>query len=210
MARYRGPVVKLMRREGLNLFLKNSHTLHKEKSSLEKRKYPPGLPPKKKGKVTEYGAQLREKQKVKRAYGVLEKQFRRYFEEASHTPGIPGENLLQFLERRLDNVLYRMGFAVTRRQARNFVAHRHILVNGHRVDICSYRVNVGDKIEIREKFQKSAFIEENIKLAQAINRTASWVSVDYTKFSGEVTSLPTREHIDIPVKEQVIVELYSK
>ncbi|EOQ87963.1 ribosomal protein S4 [Leptospira yanagawae serovar Saopaulo str. Sao Paulo = ATCC 700523] len=210
MARYRGPVVKLMRREGLNLFLKNSHTLHKEKSSLEKRKYPPGLPPEKKGKITEYGAQLREKQKVKRAYGVLEKQFRRYFEEASHTPGIPGENLLQFLERRLDNVLYRMGFAVTRRQARNFVAHRHILVNGHRVDICSYRVNVGDKIEIREKFQKSAFIEENIKLAQAINRTASWVSVDYSKFSGEVLSLPTREHIDIPVKEQVIVELYSK
>lgn len=103
-----------------------------------------------------------------------------------------------------------MGFAVTRRQARNFVAHRHILVNGHRVDICSYRVNIGDKIEIREKFQKSPFIEENIKLAQAINRTASWVSVDYTKFSGEVLSLPTRDHIDIPVKEQVIVELYSK
>ncbi len=210
MARYRGPVVKLMRREGLNLFLKNSHTLHKEKSSLEKRKGPPGLPPKKKGKITEYGTQLREKQKVKRAYGVLEKQFRRYFEEAAHTPGIPGENLLQFLERRLDNVLYRLGFAVTRRQARNFVAHRHVIVNGHRVDIPSYRVNVGDKIEIRGKFQTSTFIEENIKLAQAIQRTVSWLSPDYTNFSGEVLSLPTRDHIDFPVKEQVIVELYSK
>jgi len=211
MARYRGPVVKLMRREATNLFLKSSHTLHKEKSFEHKKKGPPGLPPKKKGKVTEYGTQLREKQKVKRAYGVLEKQFRRYFEEATHTPGIPGENLLQFLERRLDNVLYRLGYAVTRRQARNFVAHRHVLVNGHRVDIPSYRVNVGDKIEFREKFRKSAFIEENIKMAQAINRTVSWLAPDYTNFSGEVLALPTREHSsDIGIKEQVIVELYSK
>lgn len=210
MARYRGPVVKLSRREGVNLLLKSSHNFSKEKSSFEKRKYPPGLPPKRKGKVSEYGIQLREKQKVKRLYGVLEKQFRKYFEEANRIPGITGEQLLQFLERRLDNVIYRLGFAVTRRQARNFIAHRHVLVNGHRVDIPSYRVNIGDKIEIREKFKKSPFIEENIRLAQSLNRTPSWLSVDYTNLSGEVIGMPSRDDIEIPVKEQVIVELYSK
>jgi small subunit ribosomal protein S4 len=210
MARYRGPVVKLSRREGVNLLLKSSHNFNKEKSSFEKRKYPPGLPPKRKGKLSEYGIQLREKQKVKRVYGVLEKQFRRYFEEANRIPGITGEQLLQFLERRLDNVIYRMGFAVTRRQARNFVAHRHILVNGVRVDIPSYRVSIGDKIEIRDKFRVSSFLEENIKLAQSLNRTPAWINVDFTNFSAEITGMPAREDIEIPVKEQVIVELYSK
>ncbi|NCN09643.1 MAG: 30S ribosomal protein S4 [Leptospira sp.] len=210
MARYRGPVVKLSRREGVNLLLKSSHNFNKEKSSFEKRKYPPGLPPKRKGKISEYGSQLREKQKVKRVYGVLEKQFRRYFEEANRVPGITGETLLQFLERRLDSVIYRMGYAVTRRQARNFIAHRHILVNGTRVDIPSFRVSIGDKIEIRDKFRSSLFLEENIKLAQSLNRTPAWLVVDFSTFSGEVTGMPAREDIEIPVKEQVIVELYSK
>jgi len=210
MARYRGPVVKLSRREGVNLLLKSSHNFNKEKSSFEKRKYPPGLPPKRKGKISEYGSQLREKQKVKRVYGVLEKQFRRYFEEANRVPGITGEALLQFLERRLDSVIYRMGYAVTRRQARNFIAHRHILVNGTRVDIPSFRVSIGDKIEIRDKFRSSLFLEENIKLAQSLNRTPAWLVVDFSTFSGEVTGMPAREDIEIPVKEQVIVELYSK
>ncbi len=210
MARYRGPVVKLSRREGINLLLKSSHNFNKDKSSFEKRKYPPGLPPKRKGKVSEYAMQLREKQKVKRLYGILEKQFRRYFEEANRIPGITGEQLLQFLERRLDNVIYRLGFAVTRRQARNFIAHRHILVNGLRVDIPSYRVKVGDKIEIREKFRNSPFLEMNIRLAQTLNRVPGWLQVDFVNFSGEVIGMPSREDIEIPVKEQVIVELYSK
>ncbi|WCL51105.1 30S ribosomal protein S4 [Leptospira sp. GIMC2001] len=210
MARYRGPVVKLSRREGVNLLLKSSHNFNKEKSSFEKRKYPPGPPPKRKPKLSEYGVQLREKQKVKRVYGVLEKQFRRYFEEANRVPGITGETLLQFLERRLDSVVYRLGFAVTRRQARNFIAHRHILVNGVRVDIPSYRVSIGDKIEIRDKFRSSSFLEENIKLAQSLNRTPAWLNVDFANLTGEITGMPAREDIEIPVKEQVIVELYSK
>jgi small subunit ribosomal protein S4 len=210
MARYRGPVVKLSRREGMNLLLKASHNLNKEKSGFEKRKYPPGLPPKRKGKLSEYGTQLREKQKVKRIYGVLEKQFAKYFHEASRLPGITGEILLQTLERRLDNVIYRMGYAVTRRQARNFIAHRHIMVNGIRVNISSYQVKVGDKIAIYDKFKKSSFLEENIKLAQSLNRIPSWLQPDYSNLSGEILALPSREHIDLPIKEQVIVELYSK
>ncbi|WP_039948289.1 30S ribosomal protein S4 [Leptospira fainei] len=207
MARYRGPVVKLMRREGVNLFLKSSYTFNRDKFH---KKGPPGMPPKRKPKVSEYGAQLREKQKLKRAYGLLEKQFRRYYEEASHAHGVTGEILLQLLERRLDNVVYRLGFAVTRRQARNFISHQHVLVNGERVDIPSYRLNVGDKIEIRGKFHTSAFITQNIQLAQSLNSIPSWLSADFIKFSGDVLSLPERHHVDIPVKEQVIVELYSK
>jgi small subunit ribosomal protein S4 len=210
MARYRGPVVKLSRREGMNLLLKASHNLNKEKSGFEKRKYPPGLPPKRKGKLSEYGTQLREKQKVKRIYGVLEKQFAKYFQEASRLPGITGEILLQTLERRLDNVIYRLGYAVTRRQARNFIAHRHIMVNGIRVNIASYQVKVGDKIAIYDKFKKSSFLEENIKLSQSLNRIPSWLQPDYSNLTGEILALPSREHIDLPIKEQVIVELYSK
>jgi small subunit ribosomal protein S4 len=210
MARYRGPVVKLSRREGMNLLLKASHNLNKEKSGFEKRKYPPGLPPKRKGKLSEYGTQLREKQKVKRIYGVLEKQFAKYFQEASRLPGITGEILLQTLERRLDNVIYRLGYAVTRRQARNFIAHRHIMVNGIRVNIASYQVKIGDKIAIYDKFKKSSFLEENIKLSQSLNRIPSWLQPDYSNLSGEILALPSREHIDLPIKEQVIVELYSK
>ncbi len=207
MARYRGPVVKIMRREGVDLFLKSSYTFNKDKFH---RKGPPGMPTKRKGKVSEYGAQLREKQKLKRAYGLLEKQFRRYYEEASHAHGVTGEILLQLLERRLDNVIYRLGFAITRRQARNFIAHRHILVNGERVNIPSYRLNVGDKVEIREKFKTSSFIADNIRLSQSLQGVPSWLSADYTNFGGDVTALPERHHIDLPVKEQVIVELYSK
>ena len=210
MARYRGPVVKLSRREGMNLLLKASHNLNKEKSGFEKRKYPPGLPPKRKGKLSEYGTQLREKQKVKRIYGVLEKQFAKYFQEASRLPGITGEILLQTLERRLDNVIYRLGYAVTRRQARNFIAHRHIMVNGIRVNIASYQVKIGDKIAIYDKFKKSSFLEENIKLSQSLNRSPSWLQPEYSNLSGEILALPSREHIDLPIKEQVIVELYSK
>lgn len=210
MARYTGPVCKLCRREGLKLFLKGSRCLNKDKCSFEDRKSPPGLPPKKKGKQSEYSTQLREKQKVKRIYGVLEKQFRDYFEKANHTDGITGENLLQLLERRLDNVVYRMGFASSRAQSRSFISQGHIMVNGVRVDISSYQIKVGDVISIQEKFKKSPMIEQNIQFSQSLSRNPSWVTPDYTKHSGEVTSLPLREHIDLPIKEQVIVELYSK
>ncbi|MGJ4786747.1 30S ribosomal protein S4 [Leptospira koniambonensis] len=207
MARYRGPVVKLMRREGVNLYLKSSFTFNRDKFH---KKGPPGMQPKRKPKISEYGSQLREKQKLKRAYGLLEKQFRSLYEEASHSHGVTGEILLQLLERRLDNAVYRLGFAVTRRQARNFIAHNHILVNGEKVDIPSFRLKVGDKIEIKPKFRTSGFITQNIQLAQSLNNIPSWVSSDFIQFSGEILSLPERHHIDIPVKEQVIVELYSK
>ena len=161
-------------------------------------------------KMSEYGLQLREKQKVKRIYGVLEKQFRDYFEKANHQDGITGENLLQLLERRLDNVLYRMGFASSRAQSRNFIGHGHVLVNDHKVDIVSYQVKVGDKISFKEKLSKTDLMDQNIKLAQSLNRHPAWVTPDYTKFTCEIASLPAREHVDMPIKEQVIVELYSK
>ncbi|MCB1140603.1 MAG: 30S ribosomal protein S4 [Leptospiraceae bacterium] len=210
MARYTGPVCKLCRREGLKLFLKGSRCLNKDKCSFEDRKAPPGLPPKKKGKQSEYSLQLREKQKVKRIYGVLEKQFRDYFEKANNTDGITGEVLLQLLERRLDNVVYRMGFASSRAQSRSFISQGHILVNGVRVDISSYQTKIGDVVSIQEKFKKSSMIEQNVQFSQSLNRNPSWVTTDFPNLSGEITSLPLREHIDLPIKEQVIVELYSK
>ncbi|MCE9499609.1 MAG: 30S ribosomal protein S4 [Leptospira sp.] len=211
MARYTGPVCKLCRREGLKLFLKGSRCLNKEKCSFEDRKTPPGLPPKKKGKISEYSIQLREKQKVKRIYGVLEKQFRAYFAQAHKSQtGITGEILLQLLERRLDNVVYRMGFASSRAQSRSFISQGHITVNGQRVDVASFQIKIGDKVNIKEKMQKSNVMDLNIKLAQSLNRYPSWVIPDYSNFSGEVSALPSREHIDMPIKEQVIVELYSK
>lgn len=210
MARYTGSVCKLCRREGLKLFLKGSRCVNKDKCAFEKRKTPPGLPPKRKGKVTDYSLQLREKQKVKRIYGVLEKQFRRYFDKANHIEGITGETLLQMLERRLDNTVYRLGYASSRAQARAMISQGHIDVNGRRVNIASFQVKVGDKVSIKESFRKSAQLEENIKLAQSMNRHPSWVSPDYNNFTSEILSLPTREHIDLPIKEHVIVELYSK
>jgi len=210
MARYTGPVCKLCRREGLKLYLKGSRCFNKEKCSFEDRKNPPGLPPKKKGKITDYSLQLREKQKVKRVYGVLEKQFRDYFEKANHMEGITGELLLQLLERRLDNVVFRLGFASSRAQSRSMISHGHITVNGAKVDIPSYQIKIGDKISFKEKMMKSPTLDQNIKFAQSMNRHPSWLTPDYSSFTGEVTAMPAREHIDIPVKEQVIVELYSK
>lgn len=177
---------------------------------MEEKKNPPGLPPKRKSKVTEYSFQLREKQKVKRMYGVLEKKFRDYFNKAHHAEGITGELLLQFLERRLDNVVFRMGFATSRSQARTFIQHGHLMVNGHKVDIASYQIKVGDKVSINPKFQSSAMLLLSIEQAKSLNRTPNWLSPDFENKSGEILSLPKREHVDLPVKEQVIVELYSK
>ncbi|RME89168.1 MAG: 30S ribosomal protein S4 [Candidatus Hydrogenedentota bacterium] len=209
MARYRGPVCKLCRREGLKLFLKGQRCIT-EKCSFNDRKAPPGPPPKRRPKMTGYAAQLREKQKVKRIYGVNEKPFRNLFAKAQRMKGITGENLLILLERRLDNVVYRMGIASSRAQARNLVSHGHIRVNGKRVNIASYQVKVGDEISLSEKMRSSELIEANIQMARGVGLIAEWLEMADDGKSGKVAQLPSRENVDIPIKEQVIVELYSK
>ncbi len=208
MARYRGPVEKIERRLGVSLALKGERRLA-GKSALEKRPYAPGQHGQRRAKISEYGMQLREKQKAKFMYGVAEKQFRNLFKEAARMEGNTGENLIVLLERRLDNVVYRMGFASTRRFARQLVNHGHVLVDGKRVDIPSYRVKPGQKIEIREKSKNNPQIQRSIELS---NQTGivPWVDVDKEKVFGIFTRLPEREEIVIPVEERLIVELYSK
>jgi len=208
MARYRGPVEKLERRFGVSLNLKGERRLA-GKSALEKRPYAPGQHGQRRKKVSEYGLQLNEKQKAKFMYGVSEKQFRNLFKEANRQEGNTGENLIALLERRLDNVVYRMGFATTRRFARQLVTHGHILVDGKRVNIPSYRVKPGQKIEIREKSKNNVQIKRSIELT---NQTGivEWVDVDKDKLFGIFTRIPEREEVEIPVEERLIVELYSK
>jgi small subunit ribosomal protein S4 len=208
MARYRGPVEKLERRLGVDLGLKGERRLA-GKSALQKRPYPPGQHGQRRTKISEYGLQLQEKQKAKFMYGVSEKQFRTLFKEANRKEGNTGAILIQLLEQRLDNVVYRMGFATTRRFARQLVNHRHILVDGKRVDIPSYRVKAGQKIEIREKSKNNPQIQRAIELT---NQTGivEWVDVDKDKLFGIFTRIPNREEINIPVEERLIVELYSK
>ena len=209
MARYIGPVCRLCRREGMKLFLKGERC-YTEKCAIEKRNFPPGQHGKtRKAKLAGYGLQLREKQKVKRIYGVLEDQFRRYFETAERTRGITGEMLLQLLERRLDNVVYRLGLATSRPQARQLVRHGHFLVNGKKVDIPSYSVRQGDVITVLGRTQKNVTIEHAIEEVKGRGIPA-WLSFDATALSGRIVSMPTREQINLPVQEQLIVELYSK
>ncbi|OJJ27951.1 30S ribosomal protein S4 [Campylobacter concisus] len=208
MARYTGPVEKLERRLGVSLALKGERRLA-GKSAFEKRPYAPGQHGQRRAKISEYGLQLREKQKAKFMYGVSEKQFRRLFQEAAHREGNTGALLVQLLEQRLDNVVYRMGFATTRRFARQLVTHGHILVNGKRVDIPSYRVEPGAKVEIVEKSKN------NPQIVRAIDLTAqtgivAWVDVEKEKKFGIFTRNPEREEVIIPVEERFIVELYSK
>ncbi|MFL1707129.1 MULTISPECIES: 30S ribosomal protein S4 [unclassified Campylobacter] len=208
MARYRGPVEKLERRLGVSLALKGERRLA-GKSALDKRPYAPGQHGQRRAKISEYGLQLREKQKAKFMYGISEKQFRRLFQEAARREGNTGALLVQLLEQRLDNVVYRMGFATTRRFARQLVTHGHILVNGKKVDIPSYRVDAGSKIEIVEKSKN------NPQIVRAIDLTAqtgivSWVDVEKDKKFGIFTRTPEREEVVIPVEERFIVELYSK
>ena len=208
MARYTGPVEKLERRLGVSLALKGERRLA-GKSALEKRSYAPGQHGQRRAKISEYGLQLREKQKAKFMYGVSEKQFRRLFQEAARREGNTGALLVQLLEQRLDNVVYRMGFATTRRFARQLVTHGHILVNGKRVDIPSYRVEPGSKIEVAEKSKN------NPQIVRAIDLTAqtgivAWVDVEKEKKFGIFTRNPEREEVIIPVEERFIVELYSK
>ena len=208
MARYRGPVEKLERRLGVSLALKGERRLA-GKSALEKRPYAPGQHGQRKAKVSEYGLQLREKQKAKFMYGVSEKQFRRLFAEAARREGNTGALLISLLEQRLDNVVYRMGFASTRRFARQLVTHGHILVNGKRVDIPSYRVRAGEKIEIVEKSKENPQIVRAIELTNKTGIVA-WVDVEKDKKYGIFTRIPEREEVVIRVEERYIVELYSK
>ncbi len=208
MARYRGPVEKLERRLGVSLALKGERRLA-GKSALDKRPYAPGQHGQRKTKISEYGLQLREKQKAKFMYGVSEKQFRRLFSEAARREGNTGALLIGLLEQRLDNVVYRMGFATTRRFARQLVTHGHILVNGKKVDIPSYRVTAGEKIEVAEKSKTNPQIVRAIELTNQTGIVA-WVDIEKDKKYGIFTRIPEREEVVIPVEERYIVELYSK
>lgn len=208
MARYRGAVEKLERRFGVSLALKGERRLS-GKSALDKRAYGPGQHGARRGKISEYGLQLAEKQKAKIMYGTSERQFRTLFKEANRQDGNTGENLIRLIESRLDNVVYRMGFATTRRFARQLVTHGHILVNGKRVDIPSYSVREGQKIEVREKSKKNPQIVRAIELS-AQTGIVAWVDVDKDKVFGIYTRYPQREEVVIPIEERLIVELYSK
>jgi small subunit ribosomal protein S4 len=198
----------LCRREGLKLFLKGERC-YSDKCALERRGYPPGQHGQRRSKVSEYGFQLREKQKVKRLYGLLEEQFRRTFDEAERRKGITGENLLKLLESRLDNMVYRMGFATSRNEARQLIRHNHFLVNGKKVNIPSYILKVGDVIEVREKSRSMARILESLEAVQR-RGVPGWLELDKDNFKGTIKSLPLREEITLPIREQLIVELYSK
>jgi len=209
MARYIGPVCRLCRREGMKLFLKGERC-YTEKCAIEKRNLPPGQHGRaRRAKVVGYGVQLREKQKVKRTYGVLENQFRRYFESADRQKGITGELLLQALERRLDNVVYRMGFATSRAQGRQLVRHGHFTINGRKVDIPSYAVRQGDTVAVRQSSAKNPTIQHALEEVKG-RGVPEWLVYDADSLSGRISSLPTREQINLPVQEQLIVELYSK
>jgi small subunit ribosomal protein S4 len=209
MARYIGPVCRLCRREGMKLFLKGERC-YTDKCAIEKRNVPPGQHGRsRKAKMVGYGVQLREKQKVKRTYGVLENQFRRYFEAADRQKGVTGELLLQFLERRLDNVIYRLGFATSRAQARQLVRHGHFLVNGKKVDIPSYSVRSGDTIAVRSGSAENPTIQHAMEEVKG-RGIPEWLLFDSATTSGRISQLPTREQINLPVQEQLIVELYSK
>ncbi len=209
MARYTDPVCRLCRREGMKLFLKGAKCFS-DKCPIEKRNFAPGQHGKdRKAKIVGYGLQLREKQKTKRMYFTQEGQFRNYFEKAARGKGVTGEMLLQQLERRLDNVVYRLGFGMSRRQARQLVRHGHVHVNGHKVNIPSYEVSVGEEITIRESSRKLAVLEQSKEFASHQN-APGWLEIDRENFKGRILSLPKRDEIQMPVNEQLIVELYSK
>lgn len=207
MGRYTGPVCRLCRREGMKLYLKGDRC-YSDKCAIDRRSYAPGQHGQNRKKVSGYGIQLREKQKAKRYYGVMESQFRKYFEMAERMKGATGENLLQILERRLDNVVFRAGLASSRKEARQLVKHGHFTVNGKKVDIPSYLVKVGDVIEVTENSKGSekfkALIEDNQRVAP------DWLEADLDNLKVRVVALPKKEHIDIPLEEHLIVELYSR
>lgn len=205
MARYTGPSCKLCRREGLKLFLKGERCLT-EKCAIERRAYPPGQHGRGRIKQSEYLTQLREKQKARRYYGLLEKQFRGYYEKASNREGITGENLLRLLEQRLDNVVYRLGFGASRAQARQLIRHGHFSVNGRRVTIPSFQVKAGDEVTLKHERAKETILAATDLVASV----PAWLQADHENLSGKVMRTPERDEIDVPVQEQLIVELYSK
>lgn len=206
MARYIGPKCKLSRREGTDLFLKSGARALESKCNLET---PPGVHGQRRGRLSEYGTQLREKQKVRRIYGVLERQFSNYYKEAARLKGAAGENLLQLLERRLDNVVYRMGFGATRAEARQLVSHKAISVNGKTVNIASYLVAPGDVVAVREKSKNQLRVNSALELA-AQRGQVEWIEVDAAKKEGVFKSLPSRSDLSADINENLIVELYSK
>jgi small subunit ribosomal protein S4 len=209
LARYLGSVCRLCRREGMKLFLKGDRC-YTDKCAIEKRSYPPGQHGSSfRRKISEFGQQLREKQKVKRIYGVLEKQFRRFFDEAYRQKGMTGENLLRLMELRLDNAVYRIGFASSRAEARQIVGHGHILLNGKKATIPSMAVRLNDEISVREKSRKIAQIVSAMEAAMR-KGTSSWLQIDSKNFTAKVVSEPKREEITLPIQEQLIVEMYSR
>lgn len=208
MARYTGPVCRLCRREGLKLFLKGERC-YTDKCAIERRNYPPGEHGQARPKFSEYSVQLREKQKLRRIYGVLEGQFRRYFTMADRSRGVTGETLLQLLERRLDNIVYRVGFATSRSEARQLVRHGHFAVNGRKVNIPSFLVRAGDVVTVREGSRQVARITEAIELAQR-RGVPDWLEVTPEAFSGKIKTLPQRSDLTMPINEKLVVELYSK
>jgi small subunit ribosomal protein S4 len=208
LARYVGSQCRLCRAENLKLFLKGDRC-YSDKCAIDRRPYPPGQHGKSRREFSEYGSQLREKQKVKRIYGVLERQFRTYFEKAERKKGITGENLLVFLERRLDSVIYRFGFASSRNEARQLVRHSHFLVNGKKVNIPSYLIKPGDVIQVVDKSRNLSKISEALE-SVARRGVPHWLELDKTNLRGSVKGLPSREDLTMPIQEQLIVELYSK
>jgi small subunit ribosomal protein S4 len=208
LARYTASVCRICRRENLKMYLKGDRC-YTDKCAIERRPYPPGQHGQGRAKFSEYGVQLREKQKVKRLYGLLETQFRGYYARGSAAKGKTGENLLQFLEQRLDNVVFRLGFADTRAEARQLVRHGHFTINGKKVNIPSYLVRARDIVQVRESSQKMARINEALA---AVDRRGvpQWIQMDKENFRGAIAQLPSREDVTLPIREQLIIELYSK
>ena len=208
MARYTGPSCRLCRRENMELFLKGERC-YTDKCAIKRRNYPPGQHGQSRAKVSDYGVQLREKQKVRRIYGLLEKQFRSYFEEADRMKGVTGENLLSLLERRLDSMVYRAGFAASRTEARQLIRHGHFTLNGRKANIPSILLRVGDVLELREKSRKITAINESLE--GVVRRgIPQWLELEKDAYRSVVKALPVREDITMPIQEQLIVELYSK
>lgn len=208
MARYTGSVCRICRREGQKLYLKGERC-YTDKCAIERRPFPPGEHGRGRIKHSEYGLQLREKQKARKIYGILEKQYKRYFEMAEKMPGVTGEKFLQLLERRLDNVIFRLGFASSRNQARQFVLHGHILVNGSKVNIPSYLIDIDDVVTVKEESRKLNTFKDVFELNSEAT-PPKWLSCDLEKAEGKVLALPERDDIDYPIEEHLIVEFYSR
>ncbi len=208
MARYVGPVCRLCRRQGTKLFLKGERC-YTTKCALEKRNYAPGQHGQQRKKLSNYGVQLREKQKLRRIYGLNEQQFRNYFHQAVNEGGVAGENFLRILERRLDNVIFRLGLASSRSQARQVVRHGHVTVNGRKVNIPSYLTKIGEVISVKQKSAAKPFMQDSIETAKS-KKVPAWLEMDYDNIKGKIVSMPTRDDIDSQVDELLVVEFYSR